>query len=141
MAMQISPNSFALKRYFFHTTELRALPDHDPEGEVAGTKQASEVSCQMDGKSIFVQLIVKSDIDESENPPYEYELGGVAVFECTSKALTDEQIKTGATIYGTQVLLGAAREIVLMLSSRSVWGGFTIQLNNVSPPMPEGHVE
>lgn len=139
--MDISPSVFSLKKYFFHTTELRALSNHDPKGEVAGTHQISDVSCQLDGQSIYVQLVVKSDTDKSENPPYEYELGGVAIFECNSEELSEDQRRKGATIYGTQVLMGAAREILLTLSSRSAWGGFTIQLNNIPQPTLDDSTE
>jgi preprotein translocase subunit SecB len=117
-----------LDRYFFPYQEVRANPEHDANENWSGTKVKANVNCFPvdEGVNTFaVELVVSSDDESSENPPYFFNIQvfGYLVVESEIELATAQRI---AEATGTTVLVGAIREHLASLTARGPWGTFLL---------------
>lgn len=119
-----------LKSYSFPVQISRANQEFDPQGELNGTKTSNSfifVKADDNDQTWFAQMTVATDVNESVNPPYFYEIHAFGIFQ--SEIGTDEQIINSAgQVECFQVLTGAIRERIAELTSRAPWGQHTLDI-------------
>lgn len=117
-----------LDELFFPVQEVRANPDHDPSGERGGTvlKQSYEVRPIGGSPGVFGgELVIECDRDQSRNPPYLFMLQAYMIVRVDDRlAPPDAQALAASTCFS--MLVGAARERLLDLTSRAPWGRFML---------------
>jgi len=134
------PLSLQLEELFFPVQEVRANPEHDTQGDRTGTNLRQSFSVQaVEGQAGLygVELLIECDRDASRNPPYFFQLHVFALVRVEA-ALDPAAVQGIVTTTGFSVLVGAARERLLELTSRAPWGRFmmgVVQL--VSQPVVE----
>jgi hypothetical protein len=117
-----------LEELFFPVQEVHANPEHDIKGERVGTslKHVFGVQPIENQPGLFgAELMVECDRESSRNPPYFFQLRAYALIrvEHGVDVAASQQI---ATTTGFSVLVGAARERLLELTSRAPWGRFVM---------------
>lgn len=123
-----------LLELFFPVQEVRANAEHDPSKNREGTQLVISLKLSLVDKAnarYGALLEVASNSDTSDNPPYFFKLHAYAVFalnETASSAEAEEKLKFTAQ----NVLMGAARERLLDLTSRAPWGRFMLALHPIS---------
>jgi preprotein translocase subunit SecB len=122
-----------LEHYFLPVIDVAANPEHKPGDETltifSVNTQISEVN---DTKRLAVNIEVKSDQDESTNPPYNFRLLGVGFLSISAEEYDSENAKEACLQVGHQVLFGAIREQIASLTGRGPWDA--IQLRVVPAP-------
>lgn len=133
------PFPLQLDEVFFPVQEVRANPEHDPTGDRTGTRIKQVFNVQpIEGQVGLwgAELLIECDRDQSLNPPYFFNLQTFAMVRL------DQQFDqaTALSLVTTtcfSVLVGAARERLLELTSRAPWGRFmmgVVQLVNQTLP-------
>lgn len=124
-----------LEELFFPVQEVRANPDHDPQGEQIGTNLKHSFNTQpVEGQAGLygVELVVECDRETSRNPPYFFQLQAYALFRAAGNI--DPTAMQGLIVStGFSVLVGAIRERLLDLTSRAPWGRFTMGIFQLIP--------
>lgn len=124
-----------LENYFFTHQEVRANPDHDPDGNRRGSCISPLLNkTEIEGRPNAVGLEVSITLDESQsnNPPYFFTVTAFGVL-VTDLEITD-QLRDQAVVLGIDLLIGAIRERVATLTSRAPWGAFVLG------PIPPGRL-
>jgi hypothetical protein len=129
-----------LEELFFPVQWVQANPDHDPNGNRRGTAVSiSPLQVQRvdSGESKFIaELIIESNAEQSDNPPYSFTLHVYAVVNLTTDSIDMASAQAVITTTCLMLLIGAARERLAELTSRAPWGRFFIDVMPVSMPMP-----
>lgn len=135
-----TPFPLRLEELFFPIQEVRANSEHDPQGDRGATnlKQSFNVQPIDAQPGVYgVELIVECDRETSRNPPYFFQLQVYGIMRIDG--LLDPAASLAlVTSTGFSVLVGAARERLLELTSRAPWGRFmmgVVQL--VTQPVAE----
>jgi hypothetical protein len=121
-----TPFPLRLEELFFPVQEVRANPDHDPQGDRTGTnlKQSFNVQPIEGQPGVFgVEMIVECDRETSRNPPYFFQLQVYGIMRIDG-VLDPAASQALVTSTGFSVLVGASRERLLELTSRAPWGRF-----------------
>lgn len=119
-----------LERYLFPVQEVRANPAHDPSKGLHGSHVRSDVHvAQVDEqpRRIVVEVSVCLDEAASDNPPYFFNITAFGVFIAEESATYDAAASL-ASLHGPQVLIGAIREHLALLTSRAPWGPFVLNI-------------
>ena len=130
-----APFPLRLEELFFPIQEVRANPDHDPQGERTGTNLKQSFNVQViDGQPGLygVEMLVECDRETSRNPPYFFQLQVYALMR-SEGALDPATAQTLAASTSFSVLVGAARERLLELTSRAPWGRFMMGIVQLVP--------
>lgn len=134
--------SLRLEELFFPVQEVCANPEHDLKGERSGTNLRHSFNVQsIEGKQgLFgVDFMIECDRDSSKNPPYFFQLQVYALLR--TDAPSDLMAAVASAAFS--VVVGAARERLLELTSRAPWGRFMMQPMQLvpqaapQPPEPE----
>jgi hypothetical protein len=117
-----------LEDIFFPLQEVRALAEHDPQGELRGTHIIQSIEFQvLDAAAGRYGVVLDMTIDEekSHNPPYCFRLQAFASFFISPEI---DPISAQALVQtnGVMILIGAMRERLLELTSRAPWGRFLL---------------
>lgn len=133
----MSRSKLRLEQYYFPHQEVRANPAHNP----AGAKDGSALTINFKTGVIpnkpgthIVELVVELDEANSDNPPYFFKLHAFGVF-AAAPDLNEDEARALASVQGAQVLLGAARDHLVSLTSRGPWGGFYLNIIPLQPPI------
>lgn len=129
-----TPFPLRLEELFFPIQEVRANPDHDPKGDRLGTHIKQSLNVQpIEGQAGLygVDMTFQCDRETSPNPPYFFHLQVYALLR--ADASLDPATALGlATTTGVNVVIGAARERLLDLTSRAPWGRFMMALVQIT---------
>jgi len=125
-----------LEDIMFPLQEIQTNQGHDPNGERAGTQlQYGNQIQKLDGQPgrYAVVVSVRTDNGRSKNAPYTFAVEAYGLVNVTGS--TDETaINQLITANCFPVIMGAIRERVAHLTSRSPWGRFLINVIPLSPP-------
>jgi len=127
------PFPLRLEELFFPIQEVRANAEHDPQGERSGTNLKQSFSIQaIDGPpgTFGVDLVVECDREASVNPPYFFQLQVYAIMRLEA-ALDPAAAHALVATTGFSVVVGAARERLLELTSRAPWGRFMMGISQL----------
>jgi hypothetical protein len=119
-------SSLQLEELFFPLQNVQANPEHDQQGERAGTLlQITQQVAKIEGQPGKYALIVavRSDNENSKNAPYVFVIEGYAVIT-VSGALDEATQPALVQTTGFPILVGAIRERLAELTSRAPWGRF-----------------
>lgn len=136
--MSDAPLPIRLEELFFPVQEVRANPSHNPNGNRRGTAISHSVSSQLidEKENVFgVELELSTDVERSDNPPYFFELHAYGLVAIDPQ-LDPASARSLAHTNGQLMLVGAARERLLDLTSRAPWGRFVLSAVPVAP-LPE----
>lgn len=140
--MTSKPHNVRIEQYFFPETHVVALQNHDPAGELHGTKQkVSHHIEKVEGDQIRhgVSLIIETDDEASVNPPYQYKIGAYGVFQPQSDE--SEELLQGyldnVEPVAIQILMGAAREHLAAITARSPWATFICNAATINFTFPD----
>lgn len=127
-----------LNRYFFTKLQVTANPTHNPGGNKIGSKvitKAAYFRAEESPSTFIAELSISVSLDDGDNPPYSIEVGVFGIAELDDK---QSDLVPPPAIEATlaQVLYGAAREMVQILTARGPWGEFLLPLL-VLPPRVE----
>lgn len=129
------PFPLRLEELFFPVQEVRANPEYDPQGERIGTNLKHSFNTQpVEGQPGLygVEMLIECDRETSSNPPYFFQLQVYALFRAEGNI--DPTAMQGLIVStGFSVLVGAARERLLDLTSRAPWGRFTMGIFQLIP--------
>lgn len=117
-----------LEDIFFPIQEVRALAEHDPQGELRGTHILQTIEFQeldLATGRYGVVLEMAMDEEKSLNPPYSFRLQAFASFVINPEI---DPVSAQALVQanGVMILVGAMRERLLELTSRAPWGRFLL---------------
>ena len=132
--MSIDKLPVTLERIFYPVQVVRALPNHDKDGDKHSnaTSLNRSIDAVLTEKGKFaLQLDIQIDLEKSVNPPYEIQLTAIGVFRVSDLSLGDIEMKQLVFDAGTTVLIGALRERIAMLTHSAPWGVFNINLIQV----------
>jgi preprotein translocase subunit SecB len=120
-----------LKKFFYPIQVVKALSNHDKSGPNDKTqtifKRDIKKIPEEDG-TYAVEIELSVDLEESINPPYDFNINCVGVFSVNQGNFNDKEIESLAYITGTQILIGAVRERLAMLTHSSPWGTFNVNV-------------
>jgi hypothetical protein len=125
-----------IEEIFFPVQELVTNPDHTSADGAAGTRINNHFnigSTQEDPSRIIAELTVETDRNTSVNPPYFFRLHTRAIFKIEGE-FQGEFAEKRATRIAFDIVVGAARERVLELSSRNSLGRFMLPVIQMSTP-------
>jgi len=134
--MPIDSLPVILEKYFYPNQEIRALLNYDKNGDKQNnsthiSRTADAVGSEK-GK-YALQLDLTLDIDKSVNPPYEVHLTIVGIFRVKNTALDELEMRKQVFDSGTDLLIGALRERLVMLTHSGPWGAFYLNFIDVQP--------
>lgn len=123
----MAKNPFILKKYFFPTISLIANSSHKPKEETETQFEIAANAFKLSKNKSDYQLTLNIGVveDASKNPPYNGMVQVVGFFTSTEKHSQDESFSM-VHKKGTGILYSAARELVLLVSSRGPWGPITL---------------
>jgi len=134
--MSIDNLPVILEKYFYPNQVVRAIPTHDKDGDKQNNSthinRSIEVVDSENGK-FALQLDIDLDVDKSINPPYEFQLTIVGIFRVTNLSVNQVEMRKQVFDIGTELLVGALRERVSMLTQSAPWGVFNLNVINISP--------
>lgn len=122
----MTDNALALQldELFFPVQEVRANPEHDPNGLRTDTQVNQSVNAFAIDEAAGrygVTLEISTNRETSVNPPYFFVLHAYAAMRADPQLdVATRQFMVQAN--GQTILVGAARERLLDLSSRGPWG-------------------
>lgn len=121
----MKPPPLAVKDYFFPATHLVALSDHDPAGDNMGTQIETVIEHVqiLESGDLYFQVQIKSDLEKSKNPPFDFSIIAFGLFSPTDT--TAAKSKMGLQ-FAFSTLVGAAREHIATLSSKTPWAKFIL---------------
>lgn len=130
-------STLRLERYFFTDSTVRANPEHDPSGDRNGSKILPSFSSLpiADRPGAYIaELTIKLDEETSLNPPYFF---SVSAFAVVVAPVNTEPGAAAVAVHGTcfNVLVGAIREHLAMITSRGPWGCFAF--SPLPPPLAD----
>jgi hypothetical protein len=133
------PSALQLEELFFPMQDVRANPEHNQQGERAGTRlHVAHQLAPIDGKpgKYALSVSVRSDNENSKNAPYAFAIEGYAVISTpeTRKIATEH---AAVLLAGLPVVKGAIRERIAELTSRAPWGRFLLNFDEVTRALPE----
>lgn len=128
-----------LNRYFFPKLNITANPKHDPSGNKMGSKVTNKVSFYRGDdatSTLIADITITVPLDEGDNPPYSID---VTVFGTAE--LPDNNLETPISLAAmeatlAQVLYGAAREMVQLMTARGPWGEFVLPIFSLPRRLP-----
>lgn len=123
-----------LEDLLFPILEMRTNPQHDVQGDRAGTQlQYGQQMQKLEGSANRYGLMVsvRTDNEASKNPPYAFLVESYAILVVNNPG-TDEEVQKLVQENGLSMVLGAVRERIAELTARAPWGRFLI--NTVSLP-------
>jgi preprotein translocase subunit SecB len=118
--------AWRLEQLFYPIQEVRAIPSHDPQGNLNGTAVSVNANTTpLEGRkgAHAVDVIVTSDESKSENAPYSFRIHAFATF-VMEVAEADPSLAATAVF---TMLVGAIRERLASLTSRGPWAVFQLQ--------------
>lgn len=128
-----TPFPLRLEELFFPIQEVRANPEHNPQGERSGTNLKQSFNIQaIDGQpgTFGVEMVVECDRETSVNPPYFFQLQVYAIMRL--EAVLEPAAAHGLVAStGFSVVVGAARERLIELTSRAPWGRFMMGVSQL----------
>lgn len=135
---KINIDDIQLVNYFLPAIEVAAIPSHAPNEE---TMTIFSINAQIeemeDERDFAINVEVRTDMEESSNPPYKFRLFGVAFFHITCEEFDRDNAREACYKIGHQVVFGALREQLATITSRGPWQA--VQLRVV--PAPELETE
>lgn len=127
-----------LEELFFPLQEVRANPEHNPADERFGTNVDQMLHIHeidvAEGR-FGISLELNSNEETSVNPPYFFRLHAYAIVTVSPQidpATQQSILQTN----GQLILVGAARERLLDLTSRAPWGRFLLNTQPVTVVKP-----
>jgi len=126
-----------LEELFFPLQEIRALPQHDPNGSRTGTQLKITHGVQpMEGteRAYWFTAGIETDDENSTNQPYSFRVEAYAVLRVTEASLDSSAELALVAQTAIPIVLGAARERIAELSSRGPWGRFLVNVMAIRPP-------
>ena len=121
-----------LDQYFFPSIELAANPAYKFNEETMTVFSArSNVEEVGNGNRFAVSTQVKSNAEESSNYPYSFELNGIAFFTVNEENFDHDNAMEACYYLGHQLLFGAIREQIAVLTGRGPWE--SVQLRSIKP--------
>jgi hypothetical protein len=132
------PTYLNIDEIFFPVLEVRMLANHVASGIRSGTqlklgRQVKKLDNQP-GKWALA-MSVASDDEKSTNPPYKFLIEAHAIVNFAGTVLEGEAAERFIESQGAPLLLGAIRERLAELTSRSPWGRFMINGIPLSEPV------
>jgi hypothetical protein len=132
------PSALQLEELFFPMQDVRANPEHNQQGERAGTRlHVAHQLAPIDGKPgrYALNITVRSDNVNSRNAPYDFAIEGYAVISMLASG--DKATEPAAVLAaGLPAVTGAIRERLAELTARAPWGRFLLNFDEVSPALP-----
>lgn len=138
--MSVEKLPVILERYFFPTQVVKSYPNHDENGSknknnISFSQSINKIDSREDFYAIQVDLSL--DKENSENPPYDFQLSIVGYFFVNNPELSEEKKEQSALSIGTQILIGSLRERLAILTQSAPWGVFYLNvvtlINNGTP--------
>ncbi len=117
-----------LDEMFFPVQEVRANPEHDPNGLRTDTQVNQSVNAFAIDEAAGrygVTLEISTNRETSVNPPYFFVLHAYAAMR-VDPPLDAATRQSMVHANGQTILVGAARERLLDLSARGPWGRFLL---------------
>jgi len=127
----MNPYPWRLETYFFPHQEVRANPEHDPNGTRPDNRlntSSNLVALEGRPEAVGIEAYLSLNEGQSQNPPYFFTINAFGVLT-TDLEITD-QLRAQAAGLGFHLLIGAIRERLATLTSRAPWGTFIL------PPIP-----
>ncbi len=132
--MSIDNINISLERYFYPAQIVRARPEYDKNGDKNNnaTHINRSIECLPgEGNRFALQIDIENDLENSVNPPYEFQLTVVGLFNIIDGSFSDEEKKQQVLNTGTELLIGALRERIAMLTHSAPWGVFNINVLDI----------
>jgi hypothetical protein len=124
-----------LEELLFPLQEVRSNQSHDPAGDRAGTQLefGQQLQKMEDQPGRYILMVsVKTNNETSKNPPYQFAIEAYAVLNVTGAA--DQAAEQAViTSNGFPMIMGAIRERIAHLTSRSPWGRFLVNAIPLTP--------
>jgi hypothetical protein len=134
--MDTSP-SVRLDELFFPVQEIRAVPQHNPQGDRAGTQlKITQGAQRIEGRErrYGFNVALQSDDENSVNPPYVFRVEAYAVLSVLNSSLDGDAELAWVSQVAVSIVIGAIRERLADLTSRAPWGRFLINVVPIRPP-------
>ena len=139
MLMSIGSLQVVLDKYFYPKQSVVSLLKFDKDG----SKDQSKILLKRTVTPIpnrsdmyALEIEIKLDTENSINPPYDFEIVVVGYFIVADKELDSSAGENLTLNWGSQLLIGAIRERLSMLTQSAPWGVFNINFIPI-PNAPE----
>lgn len=124
----LGASDFTLLRNFYSDFMVTANPAFEAEEGFESLYKA-EVHCiRRDNGLYVIQLSITDDNKEGTAWPYAYQVQGFAYLKLIDEALHDQDHRESATAFGIQVLFGAIREQLALMTMRGPWKDACVNL-------------
>lgn len=121
-------SEFTLLSTFISDFHLVANPDFNNELQDKTTYNSS-ADCNKNQDGLYiVRLSVTSELADKSNWAYQYDIQAFAYLKLLDDKLSDNDQRLEALAYGVQVLFGALREHLHIMTWRGPWKNFPINL-------------
>lgn len=125
--------------YHFPEVSVKALMTYQA-GAPTDTFLDAEISHAelLDNGYYYVQIRVRSDIEKSTNPPYQFDVVAYGVFLPSDEKATQS---FAAVQQAAMVLIGATRELIMTLTAKGPWPSYILPAVILDKPSEVANAE
>ncbi len=128
-----------LQSVIFTNITVLAIPNHTQNEEARKTNREiinniGLESLNPDTHEWAVSMTSQFNLEKLSDEPYMIDVAAIATFKLLDINLPEAEVIKALTITGHSILYGAIRESVLWVTSRSIYGPFTLGISVLKPP-------
>lgn len=127
-----------LQSVTFTNTSILAIPTHTPSVELKKTNREviNNISLELLNQETHewaVSMTSQFNKEGSPEEPYMIDMAAIGTFKVLNLDLPEDELMKALTITGHSIVYGAIRESVLWITSRSIFGPFTLGISLLKP--------